>query len=420
MGELLVVSLSRVECIKRIVEMRQHRDELNPSKGRPDPSAGWLTVLLLCAVLQCFALPAAGLGQEKSPGGTNEEAKDESIAPLNPSDPGPGAAEPSGADDQNIQVDPIDPGVPPVSPNRNRSNGLRKTLQNQPAQDDAEAPVFDPQDVGGGGPTVVTAPTEGDLGQDPASVKPKKAMIPTDPVGLFLAGGHLMPVILLASIVSLWFGLERIFVLRRGRVIPKAFVNRFLQHLEEGKLTPETALRLCEENNSPMAEVFAHGVRKWGKTSVEVEQAIIDGGERQVAQLRTNMRVINGMANIAPMLGLLGTVFGMIISFNELAQGNDTNRSERLANGIGHALITTAAGLTVAILSIMLYMYLSSRIDKLVMEMDDLAQKVVNLISGEALASRPRMAAAKPATNVATTSSPAVTAPTGKPKPVGT
>jgi biopolymer transport protein ExbB len=248
--------------------------------------------------------------------------------------------------------------------------------------------------------------------------KAKKPMIRTDPVGLFLAGGRVMPLILLASIITLWFGLERMFVLRRGRVIPGAFVKRFLQHLDEGKLTAETALRLCEENQSPMASIFAHGVRKWGKTSVEIEQAIIDGGERQVAQLRNNMRVINGMANISPMLGLLGTVFGMIISFNELAQGSDANRSERLAIGIGHALITTAAGLAVAIFSIVLYMFLSGKIDQLVIEMDRLAQQVVNLISGEALASRPRMSAAKASPPV-TATNPIVSTPLGKPKPAG-
>ncbi|MDB5338051.1 MAG: MotA/TolQ/ExbB proton channel, partial [Planctomycetaceae bacterium] len=226
----------------------------------------------------------------------------------------------------------------------------------------------------------------------------KSYLIPTDPIQLFLAGGFLMWPILLSSVISLWFVLERMVVLRRRRVIPRAFVDRFIQHLEQGKLNAETALRLCEENLSPIADVFAHGIRKWGKTSVEVEQAIIDGGERQISQLRTHLRIINGVATVAPLLGLLGTVVGMIMSFNELAQGGDADRAQRLAGGIGVALITTAAGLFVAIPSLILYMFLSGRVDGLVMEMDGLAQKVVNLISNEGLASRPR-------TNVAKTNS---------------
>ncbi len=249
-----------------------------------------------------------------------------------------------------------------------------------------------------------------------AGGEPEKSyLIPTDPIQLFLAGGFLMWPILLASVISLWFVLERMVVLRRRRVIPRAFVDRFIQHLEQGKLNAETALRLCEENQSPIAEVFAHGIRKWGKPSVEVEQAIIDGGERQVSQLRTHLRIINGVATVAPLLGLLGTVVGMIMSFNELAQGGDADRAQRLAGGIGVALITTAAGLFVAIPSLILYMFLAGKVDGLVMEMDGLAQKVVNLISSEALANRPRTNMAK------TNTAPVQTgAPVSKPKTVGT
>ena len=230
---------------------------------------------------------------------------------------------------------------------------------------------------------------EAEISNGPAK---KDYLIPTEPVELFLAGGFLMWPILLSSIISMWFGLERMVVLRKRRVIPRAFVDRFLQHLDQGKFTPESALRLCEENGSPIADVFAHAIRKWGKTSVEVEQAVIDGGERQVSQLRTHLRIINGVATVAPLLGLQGTVVGMIMSFNQLAgaDGGGADRTERLAGGIGVALITTAAGLFVAIPSLILYMYLSGRVDALVMEMDHQAQKVVNFISAEGLAMRAR------------------------------
>lgn len=218
----------------------------------------------------------------------------------------------------------------------------------------------------------------------------KKDLIPTDPIELFLAGGFLMWPILAASVVAVWIALERLVVLRRRRVIPRAFVDRFLQHLEQGSLDAESALQLCEENDSPVAHVFAHGIRKWGKPSVEVEQAIIDGGERQVGQLRNHLRILNGVYTVAPLLGLLGTVVGMIMSFNQLAQGGEHGKAEQLAGGIAVALLTTAAGLMVAIPALIIYMYLAGRVDSLVMEMDVLSQRVVNLISAEGLASRPR------------------------------
>lgn len=191
-----------------------------------------------------------------------------------------------------------------------------------------------------------------------------------------------------ASFISLWFGLERCIVLRRGRVIPKAFVDRFLKHLEQGSLEPQKALELCEENRSPMAMIFAHGIRKWGKPSVEVEQAIIDGGERQVSLLRKHLRVLNGVATITPLIGLLGTVIGMIDSFNDIASSDAMGKANELAAGIGVALLTTAAGLLIAIPSLVLYMYLSGKVDSVVMEMDHYAQNVVDLISAESLAAR--------------------------------
>ncbi|MFN0054887.1 MAG: MotA/TolQ/ExbB proton channel family protein [Planctomycetales bacterium] len=209
--------------------------------------------------------------------------------------------------------------------------------------------------------------------------------IPMTVSKMFEAGGVLMYPIALCSIVMLAFGVERMVVLRRRRVIPNDFVKRFLEHLERSELDRDEALKLCEENASPVAEVFAHGVRKWGKPSVEVEQAIIDGGERQVGQLRKHLRILNAISTVSPLLGLLGTVFGMIKCFNEIANSSAMGKSEQLAGGIGEALITTAAGLTVAIPALMLYLFFASRVDSLVMQMDSLAQKVVNLISAEAL-----------------------------------
>lgn len=223
---------------------------------------------------------------------------------------------------------------------------------------------------------------------DKSLLTPQTA-IPTDLFDTVLAGGPLMIPIGLCSIIALAFGVERLVMLRRRRVIPKDFVTRFLRHLEQGELDRRTALELCEDNRSPVAEVFAHGVRKWGKPSVEVEQAIIDGGERQVSYLRKHLRILNAVATISPLLGLLGTVIGMIMCFNQIATSSAMGKSEQLAGGIGVALITTAGGLAVAIPALILYMYLAGRIDSLVMEMDSLSQKVVNLISAEGLANPP-------------------------------
>lgn len=225
--------------------------------------------------------------------------------------------------------------------------------------------------------------------QTPVVQPTGKSAIPRTPTEIVKALG--LPFIAafgVASIMALWFGIERLVQLSRRRVIPKHFVDRFLMHLRNGQLEPQQALSICRDNGSPIADVFAHGIRKWGRPSVEVEQAIIDGGERQVAQLRKHLRVLNGVATVAPLIGLLGTVIGMIRAFNDIASSSAMGKPEELAVGIGLALLTTAVGLCIAIPALTLYMYLSSRVDTLVMEMDELSQNVVQLISAEALAAR--------------------------------
>ncbi len=233
------------------------------------------------------------------------------------------------------------------------------------------------QDAGPGNPL----PGEG------APVKAKHRKIPTTPIEIAEALGlPLLLAFLGTSVIAVWFTIERLVVVRRGRVIPRPFVERFLQNLEQGNLDPEQALSLCEENGSAIALIFAHGIRKWGKSSVEVEQAIIDGGERQVSQLRSHLRVLNAVAQIAPLLGLLGTVIGMIQCFNEVAVSQAMGKADQLAGGIGIALLATVAGLVVAIPSLTMYMYLAGRVDALVMDMDLLAQNIVHLVSAEAIA----------------------------------
>lgn len=225
---------------------------------------------------------------------------------------------------------------------------------------------------------------------DVKPAKPAPKGIPREPIEVLYALGPFLYPLGLASIVVVWFSIERLVVLRRGRVIPRPFVRRFFEHLEEGKLDQKSALKLCEESGSPISAIFAHGIRKWGKSSVEVEQAIIDGGDRQVSQLRKHLRVLNGASTVAPLLGLLGTVVGMIESFNTIATKAAMGKSEELAAGIGLALLTTAVGLMIAIPALIMYMYLSGRVDALVIEMDGLAQDLVDLISAEGLAEQAR------------------------------
>lgn len=216
-----------------------------------------------------------------------------------------------------------------------------------------------------------------------------EALIPTSNLwDIMRKGGILMWPIAACSVVMVAFVFERLISLRRGRVIPKPFVSRFMQQIREGQLDREQALLLCEQNGSPAAQIFAGAVRKWGRPAVEVEQGILDAGERATNSLRRYLRVLNTVYTLSPLLGLLGTVTGMIRAFNAVAVSDALGRPELLASGISEALLTTAAGLSVAIPALLCYLYFTSRVDHLVIEMDGLGQELVDMISAEELQAR--------------------------------
>lgn len=205
---------------------------------------------------------------------------------------------------------------------------------------------------------------------------------------LLRRGGVLMIPIGICSLILLVFVFERFISLRKGRIIPGPFVSRVIEQVRSGELNRESAITLCERNGSAIANVFKAGFSKWGRPSVEIEQAVLDEGERESNHLRRYLRLINGVATVCPLLGMLGTVLGMIHAFDAIAASApmQSEPSMTIATGISQALLTTAAGLTVAIPALIAYLFFSGRADRHVMELDSLGMKVVNLVSAEAIA----------------------------------
>jgi biopolymer transport protein ExbB len=189
----------------------------------------------------------------------------------------------------------------------------------------------------------------------------------------------------ICSVVTIGFALERFVALRRERVIPHEFVQRFLERLAGGKLDRDRAAELCRANDSPVARVFAMVVSYWGQPAATIRQAIGYDAAGELTDLKRNVRVLNGTATLAPLLGLLGTVIGMIQSFDALGGRVGPARGEALAQGISLALITTALGLAIAVISVAAYYYLLNRVDLVVRELDEHARRAIDLISAEAI-----------------------------------
>lgn len=199
---------------------------------------------------------------------------------------------------------------------------------------------------------------------------------------LFKQGGALMWAILAASILGVGVFFERIWSLQRSKVVPRAFVDR-IRALTSKRKTSE-ALLLCEENGSSVALLMAAALRAYGlgKDRAEIKEAVEEVGGREVAHLDRNVEVVGTVASVSPLLGLLGTVIGMISVFKNFvdAYRNGTVGPESFAEGIWQALITTAYGLTVAIPMLLAYKFLQGRNDRLVVEMEEDAMGLVDLL----------------------------------------
>ncbi len=187
----------------------------------------------------------------------------------------------------------------------------------------------------------------------------------------FQQGGVVMYPILLCSVVALAIFLERLFALRRSRIIPQGFVLELETFKERGS-EQEALLRLCERYDSALARVIKAGVERITYGLAEVAHAVEGMGQHEAALLGTNLRMMGVIANLAPMLGLLGTVLGMIHAFTVIAKAG-TGHPELIATGISEALLTTAAGLIVAIPTLAGYHYLRGKIDRYVVEMEEVA-----------------------------------------------
>jgi biopolymer transport protein ExbB len=191
------------------------------------------------------------------------------------------------------------------------------------------------------------------------------------------AGGIMMVPIILASIIAIAIIVERLWTLQRDRVLPKELFEKVWQWVEANQLQDKHVLAL--QQNSPLGKVLAAGLANRHRPREVMREAIEDAGRHVVHELERFLSALGTIAGIAPLLGLLGTVFGMIRTFNSITTSGIGNPAT-LASGIAEALVATAAGLTVAIPSLICFRLLRRRVDNLVVEMEKEAIKLVQAV----------------------------------------
>ncbi|MDP6380085.1 MAG: MotA/TolQ/ExbB proton channel family protein [Phycisphaerae bacterium] len=182
----------------------------------------------------------------------------------------------------------------------------------------------------------------------------------------FITG--IMLAIALCSVLVVAVLLERLVRLRRGRIVPRSFIDKVTQ-LVHGKQIKE-AIAECDKSKSPVSNVVKAGLRRVGESRSDVEQAVMSAGAALTDDVRQHLELLDMIATASPLLGLLGTVVGMIQAFSNIAYGGSLGQPEVLAAGISNALITTAAGLTVAIPSLAVYHFAKRRGDHRIREVE--------------------------------------------------
>lgn len=194
------------------------------------------------------------------------------------------------------------------------------------------------------------------------------------------AGGWLMVPIIAASIVALGIVLERLWALQKRRVIPKHLVAQ-VWHWERNQQLDAERVKSIREG-SPLGRVLAAGITARDKDREVMRESVEETGRHVVHELERYLNSLGTIAAISPLLGLLGTVIGMIEVFTDLT-AHGAGDVSNLAGGISQALITTAAGLSVAIPSLMFYRYFRGRVDELVVFMEQEAIKLIEVMHGK-------------------------------------
>lgn len=193
-------------------------------------------------------------------------------------------------------------------------------------------------------------------------------------ITLMRRGGVVMYPILFCSIIGLSIVLERIWALRRSKVIPERFLREISQYWSLD--TRDRAIKVCERYEVSISRVLQAGLFRFDSTIEEIEHAIERTGAHEASLLSANLRILGVIGSLAPMLGLLGTVVGMIKAFNVISAAG-TGNPGLVASGIAEALLTTAWGLTVGIPALAIYHAFRNRVDKFVYDMEDICIRLM-------------------------------------------
>lgn len=195
---------------------------------------------------------------------------------------------------------------------------------------------------------------------------------------LAIKGGWVMLPILVFSLVAIYIFIERFIVIRKASKEEHNFMNNIRDFMHDGRI--ESALTLARNNDSPIARMIEKGILRLGKPLNDINAAIENVGKLEIAKLEKNIAGLATVAGVAPMLGFLGTVLGMVRAFYDMSMAGNNIDISMLSSGIYQAMVTTVAGLIVGIIAYVCYNILVARIEKIVFMLEARATEFIDLL----------------------------------------
>lgn len=193
-----------------------------------------------------------------------------------------------------------------------------------------------------------------------------------------VAGGPVMIPIGICSVIALAMFLERLWVLRRDKVVPRGLYVQVRELVRQGRF--DDALTACRTRDTALARVLETALAERGHPRAHIKERLEEVGRREAAEMERGIPVLGTIASIAPLLGLLGTVGGMIITF-QVIQDQGMGNVGNLAGGISQALITTFAGLTVGIPAVVANRYLLGRVDRMLISLEEASLGMLEMLA---------------------------------------
>jgi len=183
-----------------------------------------------------------------------------------------------------------------------------------------------------------------------------------------LGGQIIIGMLFILLVVALYIYFERLLAIKQGAKVDDNFMNQIKDHVTNGKI--EAANMLCAQDKSPVSALIQKGISRIGKPLEDIHTAIENAGRLEIYKLEKNVSVLATISGVAPMIGFLGTVIGMIISIFEIANSGGNIDIKTLAGGLYTAMTTTVAGLVVGIVAYMAYNHLVVKTDKIIYKME--------------------------------------------------